>query len=127
MEEKKQPMEQEQAPAEDMAQENMESPMSPQEGPGGSGGALIALVVIVLIILAGAFFIFGDKLPGEPKTDAELDEQFDATGVEAQAELEAINSTSDSNALADLEADINSSDLSDLDAELDAIDQELGL
>jgi uncharacterized protein HemX len=100
-------------------------PEAPEEHMGG-GSALIALGVIVVIILAGAFFIFGDKYVGAPKTEADLEEQFDASEQQAGAELEAIIETSDSNALADIEADLNGSDLSDLDGELDAIDQEFG-
>lgn len=115
-----------QTPApEQQASEAAPQPETPKE-EAGSGSALIALGVIVVIILVGAFFIFGDKYVGAPKTEADLEEQFDASEQQAEAELEAIIETNDSNALADIEADLQNSDLSDLDGELDAIDQEFG-
>ena len=45
----------------------------------------------------------------------------------AEADVEAIVEVQESDALSAIEADINASDLSDLDAELDAIDQEFAI
>lgn len=122
--EEKQPMEgapvEQEAPQEEMPQDPM------MDGKGGSGSALIALVVIVLVILLGAFFIFGDKLPGGPKTDADLEEQFEATQANNDEEVQAIRATSESTAVADIESDLNNSDFSELDSELDAVDEEFG-
>jgi len=123
MEQPQEPTQEEQVPMNEIPQ--AEAPITPEEH-GGGGTALVALGVIVVIILAGAFFIFGDKYSGAPKTEADLEQQFDASEQQAGAELEAIVQTSDSNALADIESDLNESDLSDLDGELDAIDQEFG-
>tara|TARA_B100000508_G_scaffold60333_1_gene47422 strand:+ start:437293 stop:437667 length:375 start_codon:yes stop_codon:yes gene_type:complete len=100
---------------------------APEEGAAGGGTALLALGVIVVVILAGAFFIFGDKYSGAPKTEADLEQQFDAAEGAAQAEVEAITAVEESTALSSIEADINESDLSELDAELDAIDQEFSI
>ncbi len=99
---------------------------APEEEAGG-GTALIALGVIVVIILAGAFFIFGDKYSGAPKTETDLDQQFNAADGTAQAEVEAIATVDESTALSSIEEDINNSDLSELDAELDAIDEEFSI
>lgn len=99
---------------------------APQEEAGG-GTALVALGVIVVIILAGAFFIFGDRYSGAPKTEADLEQQFDAADETAQAEVEAIATVEESTALSSIEADIDNSDLSELDAELDAIDEEFSI
>jgi len=101
-------------------------PMAPEEN-GGGGTALVALGVIVAVILAGAFFIFGDKYSGAPKTEADLEQQFDAAENAASAEVQAIAEVEESTALSSIEADINTSDLSELDAELDAIDQEFAI
>tara|TARA_B100000745_G_scaffold294549_1_gene237643 strand:+ start:7395 stop:7769 length:375 start_codon:yes stop_codon:yes gene_type:complete len=100
---------------------------APEEGAAGGGTALLALGVIVVVILAGAFFIFGDKYSGAPKTEADLEQQFDAAEGAAQAEVEAIGAVEESTALSSIEADINESDLSELDAELDAIDEEFSI
>lgn len=100
--------------------------MAPEEPAStGSATALIALGVIVVVILAGAFFIFGDKYNGEPKNDADLEQEFNSADAATQAEIEAIATVNQSTTLSSIEADINASDLSELDAELDAIDQEL--
>ena len=116
----------EQPQEEQMAAPQQEEPKA-QSSQGGSGGALIALAVIVIIIIAGAFFIFGDRYAEGPKTEADLQQEFEASEDAAQAEINAINTVGESTSLSDIEADLNASDLSDLDAELDAIDQELGL
>ena len=100
--------------------------MTPEEPQTGGGTALIALGVIVVIILAGAFFIFGDKYVGAPKTESDLEKEFEASDTATQAEVEAIATVNESTAISSIEADINASDLSELDAELDAIDQEFG-
>lgn len=105
----------------------MQENMAPEEHAAGGGTALIALGVIVVVILAGAFLIFGNKYAGAPKTEEGLEIQFDAAESAAQAEVDAINTVQDSNAISAIEADINASDLSELDAELDAIDQEFAI
>jgi len=105
----------------------MEEDTAPVEQATGGGTALVALGVIVVIILAGAFFIFGNKYAGAPKTEESLDIQFDAAETATQAQIDAINTVQDSTALTAIEADINASDLSDLDASLDAIDQEFAI
>lgn len=112
--------------------ESQEAPEQMPQEPNMSGkpeeskgyGALIAMAVIVLIIIVGAYFMFQDRVGEGEKSDAELDAQFDASEGQLDAELEAINSTSEDDTLASIETDLEGSDLSDLDAELDAIDEE---
>lgn len=84
-----------------------------------SWGPMIGLIVILALIIVGSvyFFLSEDKLStsGEPSV------------ADIENDLEKLRSQSESDELADIEADLRATNLSDLDAELDAAGRELDL
>lgn len=89
------------------------TPMSggaPEEKPKGSsvGPVVGAIIIIVLIVLGGLYF-WGKKL-----AEAPTDEQ-----------TETLQDVRASDALADIEADLNATDLDSLDNDLSEVEAEL--
>jgi len=75
---------------------------------GGSSGPIIAIIVILVIIILGGLYFWNQNKAG--------------TNLESgnSANLESINTQSSSDNTADIEADLNATDVDNLDAELDA-------
>lgn len=93
-----------------------ESVVPPTQKNGGNLGAVIAIVVIVLLLLAGGFYYFTSGIKS-------LNEYDDVPAITGDQELFPPTSTSD--AIADIEADINNTDLSEVDQLLNDLDSEL--
>lgn len=75
---------------------------------GDSLGSLIAIIVILVIIILGGLYFWNQN-----KTSTDLDSGNSAN-------LESINTQSNSDNTADIEDDLNATVVEDLDAELDA-------
>ena len=78
--------------------------VNPAVESGSSAGPIIGAIVILAVIIFGALYLWGQR-------------------EESQAlnqELDTINIQSDSDETADIEADLNSTEIENLDAELNA-------
>jgi len=78
--------------------------VNPAVESGSSAGPIIGAIVILAVIIFGALYFWGQR-------------------EESQAlnqELDTINIQSDSDETADIEADLNSTEIENLDAELNA-------
>jgi hypothetical protein len=82
--------------------------MTPEE-KGGGAGSMIATVVVVVIIIIGAIYFWNARSVEAPAVD-------DTASV-----VEGITNVSTSDETADIEADLNSTELDELNAELNAI------
>ena len=81
-------------------QANMNMP----EEKNSSAGPLIGIILILAVIALGAYFFWGEN-----------------SGEQAlQEEINQIETQSDSDETADIEADLNSTEIDDLDSELEA-------
>lgn len=83
---------------------NFETKTKPESGV----GPIIASIIIILIIVVGAFYLFSTI-----KEQTSNNKNIPST--------EQIETQSDSDEISDIEADLNSTDLENLDLELSAI------
>lgn len=116
--------------------ENVDLPAEEQNTPSNknliSGPVLLVLAVVLIGILAGMYYWFTtltvDTTPVVPdspveRPSAEANNEPESTTAEAQADTMLTTSSSDE--LTAIEADIEATNLDSLDAELEAIDAEL--
>lgn len=87
-------------------------------------GAAIGVVVVLVLILAGVMFFMGDTSVEAPVVE-EVEMEVPDEGTVVQEDIEAGPELSDSIDIEDLEADLESSSLDDLDREFEDIEQEL--
>jgi len=80
-------------------------------------GAVIGVVIIIAILVVGAFYFWGKKIDEAGNPETILSEPDTTT--------ESLLNQSDSTEIPDIEADLNATDLDNLDAELQTIEQEL--
>jgi len=96
------------------------TPESSGEGE-SSAGPIIGSVIIIIIIIIGGLYFWGQRLTREARSDI--------SGEEIRAEEDTVTASlevqSSSDEIADIEADLNLTDLENLDADLDSIDLEL--
>jgi len=87
---------------------NQQAPEAPKTKKEGSAGSTVAIIVIILILIAGGYYYF---------TVGINPAQSPATGDEAAtaSDVAALNEQGTSDALGDIEADLNATDLSGLD------------
>jgi len=110
-----------------MDQEQNQNEENTQEAPMGedtpkekSAGGVISTIIIVVIILIGAVYLFTSRESAIEMTPEEI-----IAAPDAVTENLLDQGTSDN--LTDIEADLEITNLEDLDAELEAIEEELGL
>ena len=84
-------------------------------------GPIVGVVIIVIVLIFGGLYFWGSQLSEEKEMTAEeIAAQEDTMLIKLQEQ-------SASDEIADIEADLNATDLEGLDAELDQIDQDLNL
>lgn len=76
----------------------------------GSVGPIIGTIIILAVIVLGGLYFWGQRA-----------EQRAMTAEELQATVEDIQSQSTSDAPADIQADLNATDIDNIDAELQGI------
>lgn len=80
--------------------------MSGMEKAGGSAGSIIAVIVILAIIILGGFYFWSQRIGDETMMTDET--------------VESINMQNSSDEAAAIEADLNATEIENLDAELNA-------
>jgi len=84
--------------------------MSAPESTSGTG-AIVGAIIVVIILVVGGLYFWGKQLSTDTDT--------------TDPQLEALQNTSASDEVADIEADISTTELDNLDAELGDIEAEL--
>lgn len=79
-----------------------------------STGSLVGILIILLIIIVGGWYFLRERSQKIPIFDEDT-----------ESSIESLEKQGTSDEVVDIEADLNATNLSDLDAELDSIDQEL--
>jgi len=97
-----------------------ETPMQENAPKEKSAGGVISTIIIVVIILIGAVYLFTSREPAPTMTPEEIVASPDA-------QMEALLEQSTSDDITAIEEDLDTTDLEGLDAELEAIEAELGL
>jgi len=94
---------------------------TPAEGGKKPMGPIVGVVIIVIVLIFGGLYFWGAKVSKEKTMTAEE--------ITAQEDVMLIKlkEQSESDEIADIEADLNATDLEGLDAELEQIDQDLSL
>lgn len=93
-------------------------------------GSSAAIVIIVLILVIGGYFLFKDRAPehgddmhmhedGTMHEGATHDESEAMSEAEAAAAIKALSTQSNSTEMEDIEADLEATDFSSMDRELD--------
>ena len=92
------------------------APESPAKKKEGGFGSMAAIIVIILLLIAGGVYYF---TVGVDKVETP------ANGESVNDDVAALNEQGTSDELADIEADLNATDLSGLDNAASGIDAEL--
>jgi hypothetical protein len=92
---------------------------TPNDSGEGRSGPLIGTIVVIVIIALGGLYFWGSSV------DKALRENTDTGSIMEDESLSAMRTQSDSTDIASIEADLNATDLSDLDRELTDINLEL--
>jgi len=87
-------------------------------------GGLVGAIVIVIILVVGGLYYWGKQVNENQTT---VDESMTAEEIVSipDEKTEALGTQGSSDEVLDIEADLDATDLEGLEAELDAIDQEL--
>ena len=94
-------------------------------------GPIIAVLIVLLILVLGGLYMMSESLfttPTVAPTPIErptAEENNEPESNNAEADVQALQTVSTSDTLDAIEADVESTDLEELDAELNAIDAEL--
>jgi len=96
--------------------ESMSQNTQPKEK---SVGSIIAIIIIIAVIIIGGLYFWGKTI-----NDLGINTDKELTSDEM---LNSLNTQKTSDELTDIEADLNATDLDELDTELQNIDMELGI
>jgi len=94
---------------------------SSKENSNGKG-PLIGSIIVILVLIAGLAYLW-QNFPGQSEVPADMSAE-DIRNLPDEA-AESLESQSSSDEISAIEADLNSTDLGDIDAELDTINTEL--
>ena len=92
------------------------SPIPPVSPSKPSMGALIGIIVIVFVIIFGAFYFWGKMVEEKAANSSAMIET---------SSVEALNTQSSSDEITSIEADLNSTNVENLDKELKDVDASL--
>lgn len=110
----------------DLNQEN--TPPTPELEEKSSWGSAIGIILIVAIIVIGGLYFWGQKIDERlsefesNNTDITVEDILNAPDSQLEALSEEQSTSTD---ITDIEEDLDTTNLDNLDAELDAIDAEL--
>lgn len=107
-------------------QENT-TPPTPAPEEKSSWGSAIGIILIVAVIIIGGLYFWGQKIDERMSEyeagDVTVEDILNAPDSQLEALSEEQSTSTD---ITDIEEDLNTTDLDELDAELDAIEAELG-
>ncbi|MBL7045167.1 MAG: hypothetical protein ISR98_01025 [Parcubacteria group bacterium] len=104
-----------------------EQPQQTMNAEKKSVGPIIGIAIIVVIIIFGGLYYWGGKINNEELRQAQENTTPEEILNQQDTSVESLQVQSTSDEITDIEADLNLTDLDDLDAELGNIDIELGL
>lgn len=100
-----------------------EPQMMPEDGGGKkSFGPIFGIIIIVILIILAGFYFWGNQLEDTAREEATTEEVGGDVDTTSSTDIGEPLSTSDE--IADIEADLDATDLENLDAELENIDAE---
>ena len=93
-------------------------------------GLILAILIVVLVLILGGLYLWGttlndSTLEATPLERPTAEENNEPESTTAKANVQAIETVSTSDELEAIEADIESTNLDELDAEMAAIEAEL--
>ena len=91
-------------------------------------GPILGVLIVILIIILGGLYLWGSMLPEEGNQARVVDRTLPNNEPEttrAQADRQIMDTTSSSNDLDAIYADLESTNLNDLDTDLKQIDAEM--
>lgn len=100
---------------------------TPQTSPKGHFGGVIGAVIIIAVLLGGLLYFWG-KQPadvGVNEAQQATDESQQENVIPTDEKTKALQEQSDSDAILDIDADLNATDFEGLDSELELIEKEL--
>jgi len=105
----------------DLNQEDVQI-TSEDQAENKSTGSIIAIIIIVVIIIIGGLYFWGEKINNKSEEVSSIT----AEEIMSQADdkTESLKQQGDSDLIADIEIDLGSTDLDNLDAEIKNIDAE---
>lgn len=89
-----------------------------------SSGPLVGIAIIVIVLIAGGIYLWSTTFNQEEEA-ADQAPAVEFTNAETDAIVNQLNSQGTSDEVADIEADLNLTDLENLDSELDDLLNEL--
>lgn len=95
--------------------------MSPAPQGDKSIGPAIGVIIIILVVLLGGLYFWSQQSSTQ---NPAYNVQDDGASAQVQAEIDMLQSQSSSDDLDSIEADLSSSDFSNLGSELDSIEAE---
>lgn len=101
------------------------SPIQELEAPQTkSTGAIIGSIIIIVVLIIGGLYLWGKQIVEKETQSTMTPEQILS---ETDAVTDSLKNQGTSNKISDIETDLNSTDLNNLDKELENINTELGL
>lgn len=106
-----------------------EAPQQPEQSGSNkkSVGPIIGIAIIVVIIIFGGLYYWGGKINNQELREIQENTTPEEILTQEDASLESLQVQSTSDEIVDIEADLDLTDLENLDTELDNIDIELSL
>jgi ABC-type Na+ efflux pump permease subunit len=94
-------------------------------------GIILGILIVLLVLILGGLYLWGSTLQTTPTATVPniqrptVEENNEPESTNAEAEVETLGALSTSNEINAIAADIESTNLDDLDAEMEAIEAEL--
>ncbi|TSD03210.1 MAG: hypothetical protein Athens071416_271 [Parcubacteria group bacterium Athens0714_16] len=89
-----------------------------------STGAIIGSIIIIIVLIIGGLYLWGKQII---QTETQISLTPEQILSETDPALDSLNTQGTSTKITNIEADLNTTDLNNLDKELKNIDTELGL
>lgn len=112
----------EQAPVQKTPQTEVPNTLQDEVTEPSSSGSLIGVVIIVIVLVAGGIYFWSSTINQDSEENVLPTIQ---SGGDTDAIVNQLNEQGSSDEVADIEADLNTTDLESLDSELDDLLNEL--